>query len=86
MAEKGIDLATRAKILGHNSIRIVERYVDPTAEHTKRRDAPLTKRLRWRGRRPHQLRDSIEAGVLSDSALGREVGSCAGPKPDAGKR
>jgi hypothetical protein len=27
MAEEGIDLATLAKILGDNSIRIVERYV-----------------------------------------------------------
>ena len=35
MAEEGIDLATRAKILGHNSIRIVERYVHPTDEHRK---------------------------------------------------
>ena len=36
MAEEGIDLATLAKILGHNSIRIVERYVHPTDEHKKR--------------------------------------------------
>jgi integrase len=35
MAEEGIDLATLAKILGHNSIRIVERYVHPTEEHRK---------------------------------------------------
>jgi hypothetical protein len=34
MAEEGIDLATLAKILRHNSIRIVERYVLPTDEHT----------------------------------------------------
>jgi hypothetical protein len=33
MAEEGIDLATLAKILDHNSIRIVERYVHPTDEH-----------------------------------------------------
>jgi integrase len=35
MAQEGIDLATLAKILGHNSIRIVERYVHPTDEHKK---------------------------------------------------
>jgi len=32
---RGIDLATLAKILRHNSIRIVERYVHPTDEHKK---------------------------------------------------
>jgi hypothetical protein len=35
MAEEGIDLATLAKILGHYSIRIVERNVHPTDEHNK---------------------------------------------------
>jgi integrase len=35
LAEAGIDLATIAAILGHNSIRIVERYVHPTAEHKR---------------------------------------------------
>ncbi|HXM12623.1 MAG TPA: site-specific integrase [Terriglobales bacterium] len=35
MAQEGIDLATLARILGHNSIRIVERYVHPTDEHRK---------------------------------------------------
>lgn len=35
MALAGIDLATLAAILGHNSIRLVEKYVHPTAEHQK---------------------------------------------------
>jgi len=29
----GVDLATLAAILGHSSIRVVEKYVHPTAEH-----------------------------------------------------
>ena len=33
MAQAGIDLATLAAILGHSSIRIVQRYVHPTAEN-----------------------------------------------------
>ena len=34
-AQAGIDLATLAAILGHSSLRIVQRYVHPTAEHKK---------------------------------------------------
>jgi integrase len=35
MAQAGVDLATLAAILGHGSIRIVQRYVHPTADHKK---------------------------------------------------
>jgi len=35
LAQAGVDLATVAAILGHNSIRIVQRYVHPTAEHQR---------------------------------------------------
>jgi hypothetical protein len=35
MAQAGVDLATLAAILGHGSIRMVEKYVNPTAEHKR---------------------------------------------------
>ena len=35
MAQAGDDLATLAAILGHNSIRIVQKYVHPTSEHKR---------------------------------------------------
>jgi integrase len=36
IGEAGVDLATVAAILGHNSIRIVQRYVHPTADHKRK--------------------------------------------------
>jgi len=36
MAQAGVDLATLAAILGHGSIRVVQKYVHPTADHKKR--------------------------------------------------
>lgn len=35
MAEAGIDLPTLAAILGHSSIRMVEKYIHPTASHRR---------------------------------------------------
>jgi site-specific recombinase XerD len=35
LAQTGVDLATLAAILGHSSIRIVQKYVHPTAEHKR---------------------------------------------------
>jgi integrase len=35
MAQSGCDLATLAAILGHSSLRLVMRYVHPTAEHQR---------------------------------------------------
>jgi site-specific recombinase XerD len=35
IAQAGIDLATLAAILGHNSLRVVQKYVHPTAEHKR---------------------------------------------------
>jgi site-specific recombinase XerD len=34
-AQGGVDLATLAAILGHGSLRAVQKYVHPTAEHKK---------------------------------------------------
>jgi integrase len=36
MAQAGVDLASLAAILGHSSLRIVQKYVHPTADHKKR--------------------------------------------------
>ena len=36
MAQAGVDLATLAAILGHSSIRVVQKYVHPTADHKRR--------------------------------------------------
>jgi integrase len=46
MAEVGVDLATLAAILGHSSIRIVQRYVHPTADHKKAAMATYAETMR----------------------------------------
>lgn len=35
MAERGMDLATLAAILGHSGIRVVQRYIHITQEHQR---------------------------------------------------
>jgi integrase len=35
MEEAAVDLATLAAFLGHSSIRIVQHYVHPTADHKR---------------------------------------------------
>jgi integrase len=45
-AQAGIDLATLAAILGHSSIRIVQRYVHPTEEHKKAAMATYAETMR----------------------------------------
>ncbi|HXE08456.1 MAG TPA: site-specific integrase [Acidobacteriaceae bacterium] len=35
MAQAGVDLATLAAILGHSSLRVVQKYVHPTADHKR---------------------------------------------------
>ena len=46
MAEAGVDLATLASILGHSSIRIVQIYVHPTADHKKAAMAKYAETMR----------------------------------------
>lgn len=46
LAQAGVDLATLAAILGHSSIRIVQRYVHPTAEHKKAAMATYAETMR----------------------------------------
>ncbi len=36
LAQAGVDLATLAALLGHNSLRIVQKYVHPTADHKRK--------------------------------------------------
>lgn len=36
LAQAGVDLATIAALLGHNSLRIVQKYVHPTADHKRK--------------------------------------------------
>jgi hypothetical protein len=51
MAQAGVDLATRAAILGHSSIRVVQKYVHPTAEHPQQAMGKFEERLTASDRR-----------------------------------
>jgi len=48
LAQAGVDLATLAAILGHSSIRIVHRYVHPTAEHKRAAMLRYEETMKWR--------------------------------------
>lgn len=63
LPQEGIDLATRAKILGHKSIRIVERYVHPTDERKKNASSG-TRRVR-REPRLGNCRGKIETEIFA---------------------
>jgi integrase len=51
MAEAGTDLATLAAILGHSSLRQVQKYVHPTAEHQRAAMVKYDNRLRAAARK-----------------------------------
>jgi len=48
-----VDLATLAAILGHNSIRVVQKYVHPQQEH--KRDAMLRYEAAMEARRTREF-------------------------------
>ena len=62
MAEAGIDLATLAAILGHSSIRIVQRYVQSDCRAQEERHAAIRRNIEGGGR---ELRTSTAEDQLT---------------------
>lgn len=54
LAQSGVDLVTLAAILGHESLRLVQKYVHPTAAHKKAAMARYDRVLRGAAKKSHR--------------------------------